>query len=81
MNNTDNGKRLGIVCRMDLDGEYCVKVVADNSGKFCGNGVTFDTVEDAAKYGADLAWRWIAVRQWAVFVTKTGERVTEVHKA
>lgn len=46
---------------------YKVKVVADNSGLFVGNGLTFPTVEAAREYGADLAMRWTLVRRWAVY--------------
>lgn len=43
-----------------------VEVIADSSGKWCGNGVRYAS-EDAAKIGgADLAGRWLAVRDWRV---------------
>jgi hypothetical protein len=45
---------------------YRVEVIADNSGKWCGNGLTFETQSAAAIYGADLASRWTLVREWRV---------------
>ena len=63
--------------RLDTDGEYRVKVIADNSGKFVGNGVSFDTIIDAQEYARSLAARWTLVRKWAVF-TAYGERVGDV---
>lgn len=48
------------------DGAYRVEVIADNSGKWCSNGLRFPTIEDAKGYGADLAWRWTLVREWRV---------------
>lgn len=46
--------------------QYRVEVIADNSGKWCGNGLRFDSVEKAAAYAQDLFMRWTAVRQWRV---------------
>lgn len=46
--------------------KYRVVVIADNSGKWCGNGITFDTVDEAKKYARDLMSRWMAVRDWRV---------------
>ena len=42
------------------------EVIADNSGKFCGNLLRFATREEALTYVSDLAWRWIAVRDTRV---------------
>jgi hypothetical protein len=42
------------------------EVVADNSGKFCGNGVRLATKKEAEDYAVDLQWRWILVREWRV---------------
>ena len=38
------------------------EVIADNSGKWCGNGLRFATQQEAHDYVTDLAWRWTAVR-------------------
>ena len=46
--------------------KYKVEVIADNSGQWCGNALTFDTAAAAEEYARDLAWRWTAVRQWRV---------------
>jgi len=45
---------------------FKVEVVADSSGKWCGNGLTFPTVEEAEAYAVDLAWWWTSVRNWQV---------------
>ena len=56
---------------------FKVEVIADNSGQWCGNGLTFDTVEKATDYAQDLfnrwtaVYRWTAVRSWRV-VDSTG---------
>lgn len=42
------------------------EVIADNSGKWCGNALLFATQAEAEKYARDLAYRWTAVRQWRV---------------
>ncbi len=46
--------------------KYKVEVIADNSGVWCGNGLTFDTVVAAEEYAKDLMWRWTLVREWRV---------------
>jgi hypothetical protein len=45
---------------------YRVEVIADNSGKWCGNGKRFESMGDAADYARDLAWRWTSVQRWRV---------------
>lgn len=45
---------------------FRVEVIADNSGKWAGNGLTFETREKAEAYARDLAWRWTLVRAWRV---------------
>ena len=42
------------------------EVIADNSGKFCGNGVRLATKKEAEEYAVDLQWRWVLVREWRV---------------
>ena len=46
-----------------------VEVIADNSGKWCGNQLVFATKEAAEEYAKDLMWRWTAVREWRVVET------------
>jgi hypothetical protein len=53
--------------------KHKVEVIADNSGQWAGNGLTFDTLETAQKYARDLAGRWTAVRQWRVVDAPTEE--------
>jgi hypothetical protein len=50
----------------NVENPYKVQVIADNSGKWCGNGCTFPTIDAAKEYGRDLFWRWTAVRNWRV---------------
>lgn len=45
---------------------YKAEVIADNSGKFCGNGIALATEAEARKYGEDLSARWTAVREMRV---------------
>lgn len=45
---------------------YRVEVIADSSGKWCGNQLTFTSIAEASEYAAGLAWRWTAVRKWRV---------------
>jgi hypothetical protein len=42
---------------------YKAEVIADNSNKWCPNGLAFATHEEARKYGDNLMWRWMAVRE------------------
>ena len=46
--------------------KYKVQVIADNSGTWCGNGLEFNTVDEAKNYAVDLFSRWTSVRQWRV---------------
>lgn len=43
---------------------FAVEVIADNSGTWVGNGLTFPTAEEAVKYGNNLASRWTLVREF-----------------
>ena len=45
---------------------FKVEVIADRSGKWCGNGLRFATRKEAKAYGADLASRWTLVEKWRV---------------
>lgn len=45
---------------------YAGEVIADNSGKFCGNAMRFATKEEAEIYVHDLANRWTLVRDTRV---------------
>jgi hypothetical protein len=45
---------------------FAVEVIADKSGKWCGNGARYLT-EGAAKMAAqDLMMRWFSVTEWRV---------------
>jgi len=52
-----------------------VEVIADDSGKFCSNGLRFDNVQKALDYGADLSSRWMLVREFRVAVAEPAEIV------
>ncbi len=56
---------------------FKVEVIADNSGTWTGNVLTFETVEKAESYAHDLSYRWTAVRRWRVVDIQTGESVKE----
>ena len=56
---------------------YIVEVVADSSGEFCGNGLTFETIGAAEIYARDLFARWTGVRKWRV-VNKATKAVVKV---
>ena len=56
---------------------FRVEVIADNSGKWAGNGLTFPTVEQAEVYARDLAWRWTLVRKWRVVPAEGGDALVE----
>ena len=43
---------------------YRPEVIADNSGKWCGNSLRFATEEEALSSAHDLAMRWMLVRDW-----------------
>lgn len=58
---------------------YAVEVVADSTGEWCGNGLTFPTVEAAKKYAIDLFYRWTAVKKWRV-IEKATKVVVEVDR-
>ena len=45
---------------------FKVEVIADSTGKWCGNGLTFETREKAEEYAIDLFMRWTAVKEWRV---------------
>ena len=42
------------------------EVIADSSGKFCGNGLAFATREEAEANARDLASRWMLVTDFRV---------------
>ena len=42
---------------------YAPEVIADSTGKWCGNGLRFATKDEAINNVQDLMYRWIAVRE------------------
>lgn len=49
---------------------YRVEVLADDSGCWVGNGMRFDTVDEAEQYARGLQYHWSAVREWKVTPVK-----------
>ena len=49
-----------------LGGKFAVEVIADDSGHFCGNGLTFKSIAEAGAYGIDLYSRWMLVREFRI---------------
>ena len=45
---------------------YAPEVIADSSGKWCGNGLRFATRQEAEQNVFDLSMRWFAVRETRV---------------
>lgn len=45
---------------------FKAEVIADSSGEWVANALRFPTKKMAEEYGADLASRWMAVREWRV---------------
>ena len=45
---------------------FAPEVIADNTGKFVGNGLRFATFDEAQRWAQDLASRWILVRDTRV---------------
>jgi len=41
---------------------FACEVIADSSGKWCGNGLVFSSETEAQEYLRDLRRRWMAVR-------------------
>jgi hypothetical protein len=42
------------------------EVIADNTGKWCGNALCFATKAEAEAYVTELAYRWSSVRNHRV---------------
>ena len=45
-------------------GRFRCEVIADDSGIWCANALTFDTKQDAVAYGSELSGRWMLVTKW-----------------
>ena len=45
---------------------FKVEVIADTSGTWAGNALTFPTIAEGNTYARDLYSRWTAVREWRV---------------
>lgn len=40
---------------------FAAEVIADSTGKWCGNALRFATADEAKAYGQDLESRWMSV--------------------
>lgn len=49
-----------------------VEVLADDSGKWAGNNLKLNTVDEAIEYGGDLWSRWTLCKQWRVVEADEG---------
>lgn len=47
-------------------GSWKAEVIADSTGRWCGNALRFPTKTEAEAYVRDLAGRWLAVRDTRV---------------
>lgn len=45
---------------------YKPEVIADSTGKWCGNALRFATEQEAEDYVRNLSTRWMSVRQTRV---------------
>ena len=50
--------------------KLAVEVIADSSGKFYGNAMTYNTVDEALSAAEDLAGRWMSIREYRI-IAKT----------
>jgi hypothetical protein len=50
----------------DMTKSYAPEVIADNTGKWCGNGLRFATEQEALDNVRDLEMRWFSVRETRV---------------
>lgn len=48
---------------------WAPEVIADSSGKWCGNALRFATREEAEANVRDLSWRWMSVRDTRVVLS------------
>ena len=64
MDKTSGNSNSAIKKRYDGKGKYKVEVIADNTGNWVSNNLTFDSIGDAEVYAEDLYFRWTAVREW-----------------
>lgn len=45
---------------------FAIEVIADDSGKWCGNGMYYPTLEAGEEAAVDLFHRWFLVKKWRV---------------
>lgn len=60
---------------------WMAEVIADSSGKWCGNALRFPTKEMAEEYARDLFSRWTAVKEWRVVESTDPMNRTEAIRA
>ena len=60
---------------------YKVEVIADSSGRWCGNALVFATKTEAEQYAKNLFMRWTSVREWRVVETEAEPNYSEKGKS
>jgi hypothetical protein len=55
------------------------EVIADSSGRWCGNALRFATREEAEANVRDLSMRWLAVRETRVVESADAVNYTYIH--
>jgi hypothetical protein len=55
-------------------GRWRCEVIADDSGIWCANAITYDTKEEAVAAGSELSGRWFAVSKWRGVEVTTPKR-------
>jgi len=55
---------------------FVVEVKVHGESGYTGNGLSFETAEDAQSYGMDLLWRWLGAETFRVIDARTGAWVT-----
>ena len=64
---------------METETKYKVQVLADNSGKWCGDGLTFDLGLEASAYAKDLMSRWMLVTNWRI-IDQNEKVIAQLHE-
>jgi hypothetical protein len=60
---------------------FKVEVIADNSGKWCSNALTFQDIAMAVDYAKNLMSRWTLVSDWRVIEVKSGRVVQTMEQS
>ena len=55
-------------------GRWRCEVIADDSGIWCANAITYDTKDEAVAAGSELSGRWMLVQKWRGVPVETPQR-------